>query len=111
MQKRKQDWQRSISSICSDAESNRFEEKALPWQTGGRGKVKSPALKNRGRGTQIRLGICVRATRPTVRFLRSVLLVRLLARHRRRSPKLAYAKAARLFAESRRVNRAGSRRT
>src|SRR5882672_777946 len=63
----------------------------------GQGKVKSPALKNRGRGTQIRLGICIRATRPLI-FTGAVVLA-------------AYAKAARLFAEYRTVNRAGSRRT
>src|SRR5467141_3245763 len=54
MQKRKQDWQRSISSICSDG--SRINSKRRPAsQTEARGKVKSPALKNRGRGTQNRL--------------------------------------------------------
>ena len=48
------DWQRSISSICScGVESNR--RKGPLSQTQGRGKVKSPALQNRGQGTQIHL--------------------------------------------------------
>ncbi len=49
--KTKQDWRGSMQWICRDAESSGADEKA-------------PPSKNRGRGTQNRLTIYVRATRP-----------------------------------------------
>src|SRR6266852_455848 len=54
MQKRKQDWQRSISSICSDVESKKVKIKAPHSQTQGRGKSQKPRPQKPRTGTQIR---------------------------------------------------------